>query len=87
MSDSTPNDATRLMRLVDGFVTTQLIYVAAKLGIAPLLAEGAKTTDELADTLGVDAALLHRVLRGSRSKTSSTRGTTVASSSPPSAMS
>ena len=64
MSDSTPNDATRLMRLVDGFVTTQLIYVAAKLGIAPLLAEGAKTTDELADTLGVDAALLHRVLRG-----------------------
>ncbi len=64
MSDSHSSDAARLMRLVDGFVTTQLLYVVAKLGIAPLLAAGPKTTDELAATVGVDAGLLHRVLRG-----------------------
>jgi hypothetical protein len=52
------------MRRVDGFVTTQLLYVAAKLGIAPLLKAEPKTTDELAATVAVDAALLHRVLRG-----------------------
>lgn len=64
MPDAHPNDAARLMRLVDGFVTAQLIYVAAKLGIAPLLADAPKSTDELAATVGVDAGLLHRVLRG-----------------------
>ena len=64
MSDTPLTDAARFMRLLDGFVTTQLLYVAAKLGVATLLAERPTATDELAAVVGVDAGLLHRVLRG-----------------------
>ena len=39
------NDSERLMRLIDGFVPTQLLYVAAKLGIADALANGPKSVD------------------------------------------
>ena len=41
--------AWQLMRLMDGFVTTQLLYVAAKLGIAGVLANGARSATEIAD--------------------------------------
>jgi hypothetical protein len=56
--------AWRLIRLMDGFVTTQLVYVAAKLGVAEILADGPRTGAELADALGVDGQTLTRVLKG-----------------------
>jgi hypothetical protein len=56
--------AWRLIRLMDGFVTTQLVYVAARLGIAEILADGPRSGAELADALGVDRQALTRVLRG-----------------------
>jgi hypothetical protein len=53
-----------LMRLIDGFVTTQLLYVAAKLGVADQLANGPRSGPELAEAVGADAGALGRVLRG-----------------------
>jgi predicted O-methyltransferase YrrM len=54
----------QLMRLMDGFVTTQLLYVAAKLGVADALVEGPRSAVELADAVGADPDALGRVLRG-----------------------
>jgi hypothetical protein len=52
------------MRLLDGFVTTQLLYVAAKLGVADVLADGPKHGAEIAEAVGADHDALVRVLRG-----------------------
>jgi hypothetical protein len=54
---------TTLLRMIRGFQVTQVIYVAAKLGIADLLADGAKSSSELAVTTGAHAPSLYRVLR------------------------
>ena len=54
----------RAGRLLDGFLTTQLLYVAAELGIADQLANGPRTAAELAAAVDVQAAPLARVLRG-----------------------
>jgi hypothetical protein len=54
----------RLGRLLDGFLTTQLLYVAAKLRIADVLADGPKTTGEIAAAVDADPSALARVLRG-----------------------
>jgi ubiquinone/menaquinone biosynthesis C-methylase UbiE len=54
----------QLARLIEGYLTTQLTYVAAKLGIADLLAGGPKSGAELAAALGVHGGHLVRVLRG-----------------------
>jgi hypothetical protein len=54
----------QLMRLLDGFVTTQLLYVAAKLGVADVLADGPLTAAEIADAVGANRGPLARVLRG-----------------------
>ena len=59
-----PELAARYMRLVDGFVTTQLLYVAASLDVGGRLAGGARSGPDLAASLGVDRAALTRVLRG-----------------------
>jgi O-methyltransferase len=48
---------------MDGYVTTQLLYVAAKLGVADVLADGARTGAEIAEAVGADTALLGRALR------------------------
>lgn len=53
-----------LARLSDGFLTTQLLYIAAKLDIAGHLAAGPRTGAALAEAVGADPALLTRVLRG-----------------------
>lgn len=42
----------------------QVIYVAAKLGIADALQEGSRRSADLAEAIGADPAALHRVLRG-----------------------
>ena len=53
-----------LTRLLDGFVTTQLLCVAAKLGIAEVLAHGPQRGEDIADAVGADRDALLRVLRG-----------------------
>ncbi len=48
---------------MSGYRVSQAIYVAAKLGIADLLKEGPRGTDDLAQATGTHAATLYRVLR------------------------
>jgi len=52
-----------LMQMLFGALMQKNISVAAKLGIADLLAEKAQTADELAAETGTHAASLYRVLR------------------------
>jgi O-methyltransferase/methyltransferase family protein len=53
-----------LARLIDGYLTTQLLYVAAKLGVADVLADGPRTGREIAEAVGADPDVLTRMLRG-----------------------
>ena len=64
MDDTAGSPALRLARLLDGFVTTQLVYVAAKLGIPAVLEDGPRAGTEIAAAVGADAGALVRVLRG-----------------------
>lgn len=52
-----------LLRLAYGAQAAQVIYVAAKLGLADLLKNGARSSADLAAAVSVDAAILRRVLR------------------------
>jgi ubiquinone/menaquinone biosynthesis C-methylase UbiE len=52
-----------LMQLISGYWNSQCIYVAAKLGIADLLAERPLSVDELAAKTGMHRFSLYRVLR------------------------
>jgi SAM-dependent methyltransferase len=52
------------MRRIDGYLSSQLIYVAAELGVADALAAGPRSSAEVAAAVGADPAALHRVLRG-----------------------
>ncbi len=54
----------QVARLMDGFLTTQLLYVAAQLGIADALTEGPRSATELAQVVGARTGPLARVLRG-----------------------
>lgn len=61
----TPDDAiAAIQALVAGARNTQLIYVAAKLGLADMLHEGPRKADDIAAELGVNAPVLRRLLRG-----------------------
>ena len=53
-----------LRTLLNGHRNTALLYVAARLGLADLLANGARSSAELAVALGAHAPSLHRILRG-----------------------
>jgi hypothetical protein len=55
--------AARLMEIIFSPVPAQALSVAAKLGVADLLKDQAKSADELAQALGVQARPLYRVLR------------------------
>jgi hypothetical protein len=55
---------SRLARLADGFLATQLLYVAAELRLADALADQPRTAAELAEKVGADPGVLRRVLRG-----------------------
>jgi hypothetical protein len=59
-----PAPATQLARLLDGYLTTQLLYVAADLGIADALAGGPQDAAAVAVATGVSPAALWRILRG-----------------------
>ena len=49
--------------MITAYRLSQLIYVAARLGIADLLKDGPKTSEELAALAGVHPPALYRVLR------------------------
>jgi len=53
-----------LLEMISSSWMSQAIYVAARLGIADLLAEGPKKSDELARSVGAHADSLYRLMRG-----------------------
>ena len=59
----TETPSATLGRLIVGFQVSQAIHVAATLGIADLLADGPRTTDELAAATGSHPDALYRLLR------------------------
>jgi hypothetical protein len=63
MAMSSRPSVNRVMGLVFGFQSTQIVYVAAKLGIADILASGPKSVDELASLTHTHAPSLYRLLR------------------------
>lgn len=52
-----------LMQMILGSLVSQAVYVAAKLSVADLLADGPRTADELAEATGAHAPSLYRVMR------------------------
>ena len=56
--NSRPDHGRALARLSDGYLSTQLLYVAAALGIPDALADGPAATGELAVAVGELAARL-----------------------------
>jgi hypothetical protein len=62
MDSNTPQDV--INRMITGYWTTQMVYVAAKLKLADLVAAGPKTAEELAKPTGTHAPSLYRLLRG-----------------------
>jgi hypothetical protein len=54
---------TQLLQLINGFRISQMIGVAAKLGLADLMIEGPQSIGELAQRTGTDPRSLYRVLR------------------------
>jgi hypothetical protein len=53
----------RLLEMTRGYVVTKTLFVAAKLGIADLLADGPRPVAELAAATGAHPRALHRILR------------------------
>jgi len=55
----------RMLRsLISGYRGTALVYVAARLGLADLLADGPRSSADLARSVGAHAPSLHRILCG-----------------------
>ena len=62
--DPGPDDPRLTLRaLGEGFQIAQGVSVMARLGIADQLADGARTSDELAALAGADPGALYRLLR------------------------
>lgn len=55
---------TRLHQLIQGYALSQAVYAAARLGVADALSVGPQSSADLAASLQVAPATLHRVLRG-----------------------
>jgi SAM-dependent methyltransferase len=62
MGDTEAEDI-RLEDLVRGYQKTQVLHVAARLGLADLLAAGPRSAEELAGPAGADPRALYRLLR------------------------
>ncbi|MDB5921850.1 MAG: O-methyltransferase, family 2 [Betaproteobacteria bacterium] len=58
-----PPAHVQVMQMATGYLLSRAIYVAARLGIADLLADGAKTADELAQSTETHAPSLYRLMR------------------------
>ncbi|HEY0543965.1 MAG TPA: methyltransferase [Pyrinomonadaceae bacterium] len=57
------SSAMMLRELLCGFWVSQSIYVAAKIGVADLLAGGPQSCEHLAERAGVEVGALYRVMR------------------------
>src|SRR5690606_6995916 len=57
------SDSYALLHLIQGAVVTQALSVAARLGVADVLAGGPLSVEEIAARVGSDAKATHRVLR------------------------
>ena len=66
-SSDAPPPAQEMFKMVTGYWVSQIIGVAARLGIAEHLHGGAKTADELARLTGSEPSALFRVLRAAAS--------------------
>ena len=60
---SDPSALPRMTQLIFGFMASQAVHVAARLGIADLVEDGPKTADELALASGANTPSLRRLLR------------------------
>lgn len=60
---STDSDREQFLQTVNGFRTTAMLYVVAKLGVADHLTGGPKTAEELAEAVDAHPRSLFRVLR------------------------
>jgi DNA-binding transcriptional ArsR family regulator len=59
-----PGEApSRMLQMLNSFLTVQSLHVAAALGIADLLADGPRSADNLAAAIGAHRPSLYRVLR------------------------
>jgi hypothetical protein len=54
---------TSVLRMIRGYQVAQIIYVATKLNLADLLADGPRTSSELTVASGTQATALYRLLR------------------------
>jgi O-methyltransferase domain/Dimerisation domain len=63
MDKGAENETNRVRQLIMGFRTTQLIYVAAKFGLADHLARGPLTPRDLAAAVGAEPEALFRLMR------------------------
>src|SRR4051794_26144280 len=61
MTQPTPQD--QLAGMITGYWVSQMVHVAARLGLADRLADGPRTADELARATGTHARSLYRLLR------------------------
>ena len=55
--------ATAVLRMIQGLHISRAVYVAAKLGVSDLLADGPRSSAELAQLTGAHAPSLYRILR------------------------
>ena len=60
-SDLSPSAA--MLQMIAGFRISRAIYVAAKLGLADLVKDGPKSSEELAQATGMHAPSLYRIMR------------------------
>src|SRR4051812_23057752 len=61
--DATTPPPVTLLNMMTGYWVSQAIYVAAKLGIADLTADGPASSEDLAAATTSHAPSLHRLLR------------------------
>jgi len=61
--DTNLTPATRLAQIINGFRLSQAVYVAAKLGVADFLADGPRSSADLAQATGTHRESLFRLLR------------------------
>ncbi|MDQ4099502.1 MAG: methyltransferase, partial [Chloroflexota bacterium] len=63
MDDRAPDHSAALYRLGDGYRVTQALHVAAVLGLADLLKDGPRSSDDLAAASDTHPDALYRLLR------------------------
>ncbi len=64
---ATPPPPETMLRMITGFWVSQIIGVAAKLGVAEHMTDGPKSAEDLARLTGAHAGALYRVLRAAAS--------------------